>query len=59
MLGRINQVFSDAAINVAAQYLQTNETIGYVVIDLDAEHSARALEELRAIEGTIRTRVLF
>ena len=59
VLSRINAVFSDNRINIAAQYLQTNAEIGYVVIDLDAEHSQTALEELRRVEGTIRTRVLF
>ena len=33
--------------------------IGYVVIDLDAEHSAVALAQLRGVKGTIKTRVLF
>ena len=59
VLSRINALFYDNNINIAAQYLQTNPDIGYVVIDLDAEHSQTALEGLREIEGTIRTRVLF
>lgn len=59
MLGAINQVFSDNAINISAQYLQTNEAIGYVVIDLDAAHSDLALEKLKTIPGTLRCRVLF
>jgi D-3-phosphoglycerate dehydrogenase len=59
VLSRINQVFSAKNINIAAQYLQTNPDIGYVVMDIDQEHSQTALEELRRVEGTIRTRVLF
>jgi D-3-phosphoglycerate dehydrogenase / 2-oxoglutarate reductase len=59
VLSRINALFYDNNINIAAQYLQTNADIGYVVIDLDAEHSQTALEGLRDVEGTIRTRVLF
>ncbi|MBA3981236.1 MAG: phosphoglycerate dehydrogenase [Alcanivorax sp.] len=59
ILSQINQVFSDNGINIAAQFLQTNEKIGYVVIDVDAEYSQLALEKLRNIQGTIRTRVLF
>jgi D-3-phosphoglycerate dehydrogenase len=39
VLSEINRVFSDNQINVSAQYLQTNEAIGYVVIDIDAAHS--------------------
>jgi D-3-phosphoglycerate dehydrogenase len=59
VLSRINTVFSEVGVNIAAQYLQTNAEIGYVVIDLDAEHSQAALARLREVEGTIRTRVLF
>ena len=59
VLTKINQVFSDNNINIAAQYLQTNENVGYVVVDIDAEYSDLALTQLRAIEGTVRCRVLF
>lgn len=59
VMGAINSVFSDNHINISAQYLQTNETVGYVVIDIDAEYSDLALEKLGAVEGTLRTRVLF
>ena len=59
VLSRINQVFGENNINIAAQYLQTNAQIGYVVIDVEAEHSQAAVEKLRGVDGTIRTRVLF
>ena len=59
VLSRINHVFSDNHINIAAQHLQTNDSIGYVVIDLDAASSEQALQGLAEIPGTIRCRVLF
>ncbi|MEE4360557.1 MAG: phosphoglycerate dehydrogenase [Pseudomonadales bacterium] len=59
VLSAINAVFSDNGLNISAQYLQTNADIGYVVIDTDADHSEIALEGIRQVEGTIRTRVLF
>lgn len=59
IMSAINRVFSENNINIAGQYLQTSENIGYVVIDVEAESSELALHELRAIEGTIRARVLF
>lgn len=59
ILSRINQVFSDSGINIAAQYLQTRGALGYVVVDVDAAYSEAALQELRKIEGTLRCRVLF
>lgn len=59
IMSAINNVFSENNVNVAAQYLQTNEAIGYVVIDVDADYSDMALEKLASIDGTIRSRVLF
>lgn len=60
MLSAINKVFSEDQINIAAQYLQTNSKIGYVVIDVDeAEYNDLILKRLQEIEGTIRTRVIF
>jgi len=59
ILSAINMVFSDNNININAQHLETNETVGYVVIDIEAEYSEIALQQLSAIEGTIRCRVLF
>lgn len=59
VMGAINNVFSEGGVNIAAQYLQTNEQVGYVVIDVDAEHSESALSKLSALDGTLRCRVLF
>jgi len=59
VMSAINQVFSDTGVNVSAQFLQTNDAIGYVVIDVDAEYSDVALRALADIDATIRSRVLF
>ena len=59
VLAEINQVFSDNHINIASQYLQTNDAIGYVVIDVDAANSDMALAKLADVRGTIRSRILF
>jgi D-3-phosphoglycerate dehydrogenase len=59
VMGEINRVFSDLNVNIAAQYLQTTDRIGYVVIDIDAEHSDAALQRLSALDATLRCRVLF
>ena len=59
MLSQINAVFSGHGININGPYLMTSAKIGYVVIDVDQESSRTGLEALAAIEGTIRTRVLF
>lgn len=59
VLSAINQVFAENGINIGSQFLQTNDKIGYVVMDVDEEYSVLALKKLREIEGTIRCRVLF
>ncbi|MBX2807313.1 MAG: phosphoglycerate dehydrogenase [Cellvibrionaceae bacterium] len=58
ILSSINHIFSENRINICAQYLQTNDSLGYVVIEVDADYSELALQQLKGIEGTIRCRVL-
>ena len=59
VLSEINRVFSDNQINISSQFLQTSDTVGYVVIDIDAAHSDMAIAKLANVSGTIRSRVLF
>mgnify|MGYP000100466851 CR=1 FL=1 len=59
ILTKLNQIFVEANINIAAQYLQTDPKIGYVVVDVEAEDSNNLLAKLKEIDGTIRARVLF
>ena len=58
MLTKINEAFAKHNVNIAGQYLQTNQEIGYVVIDIDSADRELALNELKAIPGTLRARVL-
>ena len=59
VLAHVNERLSAAGINIAAQYLSTNEDIGYVVIDVDGAGSNHALGELCAVPATIRCRILY
>ncbi|WP_339867745.1 phosphoglycerate dehydrogenase [Pseudohongiella nitratireducens] len=59
VLSQINSLFSDNGINIRSQYLQTNDKIGYVVMDIDEEHSDIALDKLNSVDGTIKCRVLW
>ncbi|RBM42966.1 phosphoglycerate dehydrogenase [Vibrio tarriae] len=58
ILTQINTIFAEEGINIAAQYLQTTAEIGYVVIDVETARSEEALAKLKAIDGTIRARIL-
>jgi D-3-phosphoglycerate dehydrogenase len=59
VLAQVNERLSKAGINIAAQYLSTNEAVGYVVIDVDSTASQAALDELCAVPETIRCRILY
>ncbi|MBA2777981.1 phosphoglycerate dehydrogenase [Billgrantia kenyensis] len=59
VLTEINRVLSESGINISGQYLQTNEKVGYVVIDVDKAYGEQALEALRRVEHTLRVRVLY
>jgi D-3-phosphoglycerate dehydrogenase len=61
VLSKVNEIFSRHALNIDGQFLRTEPKVGYVVIDVSAvEAQAIALkDELAAIPGTLRTRVLY
>lgn len=59
VMSEVNRVLSEDDINISGQYLQTNDKIGYVVIDVDKEYGPRALEALSQVEHTKRVRVLY
>jgi D-3-phosphoglycerate dehydrogenase len=61
MLGRLNEVLARHAVNIAAQYYETAHDVGYVVLDADASAAdgERVLADIRALEGTIRARLLY
>lgn len=59
VMSEINQVLSENNINILGQYLQTNEDVGYVVVDVNKTCSGLAKEKLNTVSGTIRCRILF
>lgn len=59
VMSEINKALSENNINILGQYLQTNEDVGYVVVDVNKECSALAKEKLNTVNGTIRCRILF
>lgn len=59
VLSEINTQLSKHKINILAQYLKTNDEIGYVVLDVDKGLSKEALELLRNVKHTIKVRLLY
>src|SRR6201994_1011907 len=59
VLSEINSTLSSHNINILAQYLKTNDDIGYVVLDIDKRLSNQALQLLKDVRQTIKTRLLY
>jgi D-3-phosphoglycerate dehydrogenase / 2-oxoglutarate reductase len=55
VLGQINAILAAQKINIAAQALQTQGNLGYVVMDIEGVPDMVALRTaMSAIDGTIR-----
>lgn len=59
VLAEMNRTFSDYGINIVGQYLKTNETIGYVITDINQGYDEGITNALKNIAGTIRVRILY
>jgi len=59
VLSAINTALSEHHINIVGQYLKTNDTIGYVVLDVDKKLSKQAAELLKGVKETIKVRMLY
>ena len=59
ILAKINGILADHSINVEAQYLKTNEKIGYVITDVYAKYDKNVINKLREIKETVKVRVLY
>jgi len=61
VLSRVNEIFSRHNVNIDGQFLRTDPKVGYVVIDITASEAQAAAvrDELAAIPGTLRTRILY
>jgi D-3-phosphoglycerate dehydrogenase len=46
-------------INIVGQYLKTNETIGYMIIDIDKAYEDEVIADLKAVKNTIKFRTLY
>ena len=59
VLGEINTRLSQHKINILGQYLKTNDSIGYVVVDVDRNLSNKAFDLLKTVKETIKVRLLY
>lgn len=59
VLSEINSKLSAKNINILGQFLKTNDSIGYVILDIDTKLSLEAFEILKQVRGTIKTRMVY
>jgi len=59
VLSAINGIISESKANVAAQVLATDPEIGYLIMDLDRDVSLEVMDKVKALETSIRTRILY
>jgi D-3-phosphoglycerate dehydrogenase / 2-oxoglutarate reductase len=63
VLGELNGFISEAKANIQGQYLSTDSNIGYLVTDLELDHSRMSAEQLADLfnssKRNIKTRIVF
>jgi D-3-phosphoglycerate dehydrogenase / 2-oxoglutarate reductase len=59
ILAQINNILLEYDNNILGQYLKTNETLGYVITDIDNFHNTDLEKKLKEIPNTIRYRILY
>ena len=59
VMRKINEIFANLDLNVAAQYLQTTADVGYVVMDINTNDPEKVVPLLKEIEGTLKCRILY
>jgi D-3-phosphoglycerate dehydrogenase len=58
VLASINRVLAEHGVNVEGQLLRTRDELGYVITDIGSSYSEEVIEELRAMDVTIRVRTI-
>lgn len=59
IMAKINGVLANYDINILGQYLRTNQSIGYVITDVDLAYNKNVINDLKTIEQTIKFRLLY
>jgi D-3-phosphoglycerate dehydrogenase len=59
VLSKMHSLIAGMNANISAEYLRTNEEIGYVVLDVDPTDGVAIQKKLGEIPETIRVRLLW
>lgn len=58
VLGEINGLISQAGANIEAQFLSTDDKIGYLVMDVNSQYAQSLSQEIAKLSRSIKTRVV-
>ena len=59
VLGGINGLVAAMGVNIKAQYLNTRNGVGYLIMDVERSLSRAVKKKIEALDTNIRTRLLF
>ena len=59
IMAQINTILAKHDINIVGQFLMTNASIGYAIIDINSAYDKALFKALKKIEQTIKFRVLY
>ncbi len=59
IMAHINEILASYDMNITGQYLSTDSEVGYVITDLDKDYNKAVIKALKAVEHTIKFRVLY
>ncbi len=58
VLAQVNSILAEHSVNIEGQLLSTRGEYGYLITDISGSYSVQVLDRLRAMEQTVRLRVL-
>jgi D-3-phosphoglycerate dehydrogenase / 2-oxoglutarate reductase len=59
IMASINKVLAKYDLNITGQYLATDASVGYVIVEVDKQYNNEVLQALKDVENTIKFRVLY
>ena len=59
IMAHVNNILAEFDSNIVGQYLKTNESMGYVITDIENLHNNDLEKKLKEIPNTIRYRILY
>jgi len=58
VLGEVNGLISQAGANIQAQYLATDDKVGYLIVDIEVKDGHGLAQEIQKLTRSIKTRVV-